>query len=89
MLAIQLPKPKKDDVEVKPGVPPLSAYAPPPSPVGVPEWNAAQEEKKVAAIRAHRATINGEECQIVRGDLHSHTELSWDVGSSRRHVGSY
>ena len=36
------------------------------------------ESEEVAAIRAHRTSIDGAENQIVRGDLHRHTEFSWD-----------
>ena len=38
------------------------------------------EPGDLRAIRAHRATINGGEHRIVRGDFHRHTELSWDEG---------
>ena len=40
----------------------------------------AGEAGGLAAIRAYRAEIHGREAQIVRGDLHRHTELSWDAG---------
>jgi hypothetical protein len=64
----------------EPGVPDLKPYTPPDVPVGIPAWNASQEAKQVAAIRAHRVTIDGKPHQIVRGDMHRHTEMSWDVG---------
>ncbi len=37
-----------------------------------------RESDDVAAIRSYRTTIRGSEHQIVRGDLHRHTEFSWD-----------
>jgi hypothetical protein len=75
----------KPDVEL--GVPELAAYETPEPPVGMPRWNAALERKQTAAIRAHRVKIDGKEHRIVRGDLHRHTELSWDVGPGND--GSY
>ncbi len=36
------------------------------------------EAAEVAAIRSYRTVIRGTENQIVRGDLHRHTEFSWD-----------
>lgn len=86
-LVTQLAKPKKDDAEIKPGVPMLAAYSAPPPPAGIPEWNAAREAKQVAAIRAHRTKLGNQEHQIVRGDMHRHTEMSWDVGPGND--GSY
>ncbi len=41
------------------------------------------EEADLAAIRAYRTKIDGTEHRIVRGDLHRHTELSWDNGGLR------
>ena len=87
VLVTQLAKPKKEDAEIKPGVPTLAAYKAPAPPAGVPDWNAAREEKQVAAIRAYRTKLGNENCQIVRGDLHRHTEMSWDVGPGND--GSY
>lgn len=37
-----------------------------------------REDEEIAAIRAHRTFIRGSESRIVRGDLHRHTEFSWD-----------
>jgi len=34
------------------------------------------------AIRTYRARVGNADCQIVRGDLHRHTELSWDGGGT-------
>lgn len=87
VIVTQVAKPKKDDAEIKPGLPTLAAYKVPAPPAGIPEWNAAREEKQVAAIRAHRTKLGDQECQIVRGDLHRHTEMSWDVGPGND--GSY
>ena len=36
------------------------------------------EAAEVAAIRSYRTSIHGVESRIVRGDLHRHTEFSWD-----------
>ena len=36
------------------------------------------ESAEVAAIRSYRTSIRGSENRIVRGDLHRHTEFSWD-----------
>lgn len=37
-----------------------------------------RESADVAAIRSHRTYIRGSENRILRGDLHRHTEFSWD-----------
>ncbi len=37
-----------------------------------------REGEEVEAIRTHRTYIGGTENRIVRGDLHRHTEFSWD-----------
>ena len=42
----------------------------------------ASEPEDLAAIRGYRVAIRGREMQIVRGDLHRHTELSWDAGGT-------
>ena len=42
----------------------------------------ADEPGDVAAIRNYRADVHGGEARIVRGDLHRHTELSWDAGGT-------
>ncbi len=75
---------KPDDA---PGVGTLSEYTPPDPPAIVSRWNAALEAKQVAAIREKRVEYGGQTLQIVRGDLHRHTELSWDVGPGND--GSY
>lgn len=62
------------------GSPDLEAYEPPAPPQGAGEFDLERERKQVAAIRAHRAEIDGQSMRIVRGDLHRHSELSWDVG---------
>ena len=43
-------------------------------------WDQAKEGRDVAAIRNYAAQINGVPHKIYRGDLHRHTELSWDGG---------
>ncbi|MXY69255.1 MAG: hypothetical protein F4Y47_11980 [Acidobacteriia bacterium] len=42
----------------------------------------ADEPGDLAAIRSYRAEIQGRAARIVRGDLHRHTELSWDAGGT-------
>ncbi len=71
----QLPAPDSE-----PGAPELELYDPPEPPAGIAAWNSNLEDKQVQAIRDHRVNIDGVEHRIVRGDLHRHTELSWDVG---------
>ncbi|MCX7012442.1 MAG: hypothetical protein NTW86_07760 [Candidatus Sumerlaeota bacterium] len=43
-------------------------------------WNQDKENQDIAAIRGYTTQINGAEHKIYRGDLHRHTELSWDGG---------
>ncbi|RMG40829.1 MAG: exo-alpha-sialidase [Planctomycetota bacterium] len=74
-LVAHLPKP-----DVPPATPKLQPYQPPSPPAAIPAWNARREREQVAAIRAVREEIGGAPMRIVRGDLHRHTELSWDVG---------
>ncbi len=38
------------------------------------------EAADLDAIRGYRTTVHGRPVQIVRGDFHRHTELSWDGG---------
>jgi hypothetical protein len=38
----------------------------------------AGEDAAVARVRSHRAQIGGKELRIVRGDVHRHTDVSWD-----------
>jgi hypothetical protein len=40
----------------------------------------ADEPGDLAAIHAYTARVDGKPLQIVRGDFHRHTELSWDGG---------
>lgn len=80
-LVALLPKP-----EGSPGSPMLSEYKPP-EPGDLPAWNDQAERDAVAAARAHRVKVGDSELRIVRGDLHRHTELSWDVGPGND--GSY
>lgn len=81
-LVVNIPRPAGD-----PALPDLQPYKPPQPPVAVPAWNTGLEQRQVAAIRDYRANIEGQPHQIVRGDLHRHTELSWDVGPGND--GSY
>ncbi len=62
------------------GCPPLADYELPAPPAGAGEVDLELERKQVAAIREHRTEIDGRKMRIVRGDLHRHSELSWDVG---------
>ncbi len=41
----------------------------------------ADEAGDVRVLRNYRATVGGKQLRIVRGDLHRHTELSWDIGA--------
>ncbi len=47
--------------------------------VEVKPWH-PDEAADLDAIRGYRTTVNGRQVQIVRGDFHRHTELSWDGG---------
>ena len=57
------------------GEPALTAFAP--SSENLPASHASEAED-VARIRAWRARIDGREFRIVRGDIHRHTDISWD-----------
>jgi hypothetical protein len=69
------------------GEPALTESLPPQPPADMSPWNTAREKQQVLAARKHRTDINGQRMGIVRGDLHRHTELSWDVGPGND--GSY
>jgi hypothetical protein len=69
------------------GSPKLVEYKAPAPPDNLPAWNADEEREAVAAARGHRVRVGDKDLQIVRGDLHRHTELSWDVGPGND--GSY
>ena len=47
--------------------------------VDVKAWH-PDEAADLAAMRGYRTTVHGRPVQIVRGDFHRHTELSWDGG---------
>ena len=76
-----------DQPEDQPALPQLAEYEPPPPPAAIPAWNASREQQRLKAIRDYRTEIDGKPHRIVRGDLHRHTELSWDVGPGND--GSY
>ena len=66
----------------------LAASGPPAEPelgplsleqVEVKAWH-PNEAADLDAIRGYRTTVHGRPVQIVRGDFHRHTELSWDGG---------
>jgi len=60
------------------GAPPAPQLKPvdPPSPAQPPPD--AKETADTRRIRAYRTAINGKEHRILRGDLHRHSEVSWD-----------
>ncbi|MEZ5352037.1 MAG: hypothetical protein R2762_05325 [Bryobacteraceae bacterium] len=63
-------------VPAPPGPPgDLAPYAPPQETLFNPHAN---ETADVARIRAHRVRAGGREYRIVRGDIHRHTDISWD-----------
>ncbi len=43
-----------------------------------PDPEAASEAAAIALTRSYRPTVNGQPLQLVRGDFHRHTELSFD-----------
>ena len=47
--------------------------------VEIKEWH-PNEAADLDAMRGYRTTVHGRTVQIVRGDFHRHTELSWDGG---------
>ncbi|MEZ5400254.1 MAG: hypothetical protein R2729_11345 [Bryobacteraceae bacterium] len=59
----------------KGGIGELRAFAPPPA---IPTTSHQNEAADVARVRAHRAKLGGTEYRIVRGDIHRHTDISWD-----------
>ncbi len=69
--------PKPED---RPGIAKLDAYQAPEPPENATTFDDAREIKDVAAIRGTKRDIGGTSHQIVRGDFHRHTEMSWDVG---------
>jgi hypothetical protein len=88
-------QPRRDQVLVstspktteRPEFPRLVASEPPARSASGRDWNFARENQQVDAIRTHEIRINDATHRIVRGDLHRHTELSWDVGPGND--GSY
>src|SRR5712692_5150302 len=59
-----------------PAVPPdLVAFAPPSD--NLPPSH-SQETRDVERVRAYRTDVGGRSLRIVRGDLHRHTDISWD-----------
>ncbi|HJZ94915.1 MAG TPA: hypothetical protein VKE70_00275 [Candidatus Solibacter sp.] len=41
------------------------------------------EAEDLKTVRSYRAVVDGKNMQIVRGDFHRHTELSWDGGGTQ------
>ncbi|MBI1356238.1 MAG: hypothetical protein GC160_17995 [Acidobacteria bacterium] len=58
---------------------PMKLISPTPLDVQVKSGH-ANEAADLDAIRGYRAAVHGRPVQIVRGDFHRHTELSWDGG---------
>ncbi|MDH7569125.1 MAG: hypothetical protein QHJ73_06020, partial [Armatimonadota bacterium] len=58
-----------------PAEPPRLTEVPAPVP---PTGIGARERAEVARARAYRLVIDGREHRLLRGDLHRHTEISWD-----------
>lgn len=77
-----VPRPQEN-----PGCPALADYQAPPPPEKMAPWNDERERVNVSAARDHRVKLGDQQLRIVRGDLHRHTELSWDVGPGND--GSY
>ncbi|MCL5270084.1 MAG: twin-arginine translocation signal domain-containing protein [bacterium] len=48
----------------------------PPAPAADPA--ARHEAKAVGRMRSYRVPVDGKECRLFRGDLHRHTDISWD-----------
>ncbi len=65
--------------EVKPAV--LKPLAVQPSDDAPQSKRTQAERAEVAAMRAHRTTIDGKELRVLRGEFHRHTEISGDGGN--------
>ncbi len=59
----------------------LVAAAHPPSDNAAPSPATASEREEIARCRAYRATVDGKQLQILRGEFHRHTEISGDGGN--------
>ena len=57
--------------------PPILDYLPPVAPAR-PDPSVATEAASVTRMTSYRPTVNGQTLQLVRGDFHRHTELSFD-----------
>jgi len=70
-----------------------AAAARPPAPVqavrGAPDARAAGEAKTAASLRNFRITVNGQTLQLMRGDFHRHTDLSFDGHADGALVDAY
>jgi hypothetical protein len=60
----------------EPAEPKLAAI----EPGNKPKDAAAEEQAAVKAIRAFRVEAGGQKYQLLRGEFHRHTEISWDGG---------
>jgi len=70
-----------------PGSPPAPELTPMERPK--PSRPNAKEQTDTQRIRAYRADIGGQEHRILRGDLHRHTEVSWDGSGDGSMVDVY
>ncbi len=77
-------RPIKDTVHAAAIMPPPAsreiALVTPASDTGEVKPGHKDEAGDLRAVRAYRALVAGRSLRIVRGDLHRHTELSWDGG---------
>jgi hypothetical protein len=64
-----------------PDAQPMTGKPPAPETIQV-KLGHADEAGDVRAIREYSTTIGGKKHRLVRGDLHRHTELSWDISGT-------
>ena len=60
---------------------PMTLASLPPETVATPESDAQSERDQIAMMRNYRASPGGQNYQVVRGEFHRHTEISFDGGS--------
>jgi hypothetical protein len=61
----------------------------PPQTVSAPASDATAEANTVDLMRSYRPTINGQRLQLVRGEFHRHTEISFDGKNDGPLVDAY
>jgi hypothetical protein len=54
-----------------------------------PDPSAAAEAAAAKLSQSYRPTVNGQQIQLVRGDFHRHSEISWDGGRDGPLTDSY